>query len=824
MLRACLVLLIVAFGWVSPLAAQNDAPGEITLNVEWFGTGGVSRAGEWVGIRVAFTDTATEARNILLRIQVPDADGDTVVFERAVTSTPARAQAGWIYVRLPSWMQANDGLFLTAHQAVESTQGGRSIFTPGRRLGSQPISPQKLMSGHYGLVGIIGGSELGFGNYRAAGTVEAYATGGHEPLHIERNLRVEALPDRWHGLAQFDALIWASRDVPDLSRERAQAIREWVERGGHLVVVMTASSARFFPGDPVNNALYPILPRVRRELREGVSMETLRPLLSKNEPPEQRRQLPVLDVSVFEPLPDAAPTEAMRMFLTPDGEAVVVRRLVGCGAVTMVGIDLESPQLARVSKPDGDVFWHRILGGRGRVFTARDLTNPREIIPRPNPAYYDRGIGDVINMTRRASAGVLLGLMMFITYWLVAGPLSFGSLKKLGLTRHSWLAFVACAGIFTALAWGGAALLRPGRIDGRHLTLIEHVYGRPTNEVAQRTRTWASIMFPWYGDATLRVGDPADGESAFQDLVTAWESWGTRPGASFPDARPYAVDSRDPRRMTFPVRATVKEVVVDWAGGPRWSMPQPIAVEGHTTHGELKLLPRPEPGVRGPSIVGAIMHQLPGALEDVYVIVIRGQKQLGMGNLSDLICEAEAWRYQGAWPPGVAMDLSSLTTGGVEERVRSNAADVLLRGVVDASLPGLERLSHDALTKSLRGLGFISQLPPPTSSRETEVAALRRSAHLWDAGRWFTQPCVIVIGQLGITPALESASATPLFAGDADAREEDLRPVPLTGRTVLRWVYPLPEQPVSVATAVIEPVPEAELTEPEDELSPGRGR
>ena len=817
--RALAALLILVLGCASPLAAQSEAAGEITLNVEWFGTGGVSRAGEWVGIRVAFTDTASEARNILLRVQVPDADGDTAVFERAVTSTPARAQAGWVYVRLPSWMMSNDGLLLTAHQAVESTQGGRAIFTAGRRLGSMPISPQKLMSGHFGLAGIIGASELGLGGYRAAGTVEAYATGGHEPWHIERNLRVEALPDRWHGLAQFDVLIWASRDVPDLSRERAQAIREWVERGGHLVIVMTASSARFFPGDPVNNALHPILPRVRRELREGVDMETLRPLLSRNETQEERRPLPILDVSVFEPLPDAAPGEAMRMFLTPDGEAVVVRRLVGCGAVTMVGVDLESPRLAQVAKPDGDVFWHRVLGGRGRVYTARDLTNPRIVIPRPNVAHYDRGIGDVINMSRRASAGVLLGLLMFITYWLIAGPVSFGGLKKFGLTRHSWVAFVACAGLFTALAWGGAALLRPGRIDGRHLTLIEHVYGRPTGEVAQRTRTWASIMFPWYGDATLRVGDPADGDSGFQDLVTAWESWGTRPGASFPDARPYAIDSRDPRRMTFPVRATVKEVVVDWAGGPRWSMPQPIAVEGQTTHGELKLLPRPEPGVRGPSVVGALVHQLPGALEDVHVIVIRGQKQLGMGNVNLLVCEAEAWRYQGAWAPGAQLDLALLTTGGVEERSNTRAADEFLKGVVDASLPGLQQLSHDALTRSLRGLGFISQLPPPTSSRDNEVAALRRSAHLWDAGRWFTHPCIIIVGQLGITPGLEATSATPLFAGDADARDDDLRPVPLTGRTVLRWVYPLPEQPVSVATAVEEPVPETELSEPEDSVS-----
>lgn len=815
---AALVLVMLSVGL--PAVAQPSPEGEVTLRLEWFGTGGVARAGEWVGIRVAFTDASTDARNILLRVQIPDVDGDTTIYERAVTTTPARAQAAWLYARLPSWVQQGEALLLTAHEAIESGEGVSARFVPGRRLGTLTVSPQRLMSGHVALAGIVGGSELGLGGYRSSRSGEMNATGGHEPWHVERGLRADALPDRWHGLMQFNVLVWASRDLPELSRERAQAIREWVERGGHLVVVMTASSARFFPGDPVNNPLYPILPRVRRELREGVSLETLRPLISRNEPPEQRRELPMMDINVFDPLPEAMPTDAMRMFLTADGECVVVRRLIGCGAVTMIGLDLESPRMTQVGKPDAEVFWHRILGGRGREYTARDLTDPRTTIPRPNIAHYDRSISDVINMTRRASAGVLLGLMMFVAYWLVAGPLSFGSLKKFGLSRHAWVAFVVCAGLFTALAWGGAALLRPGRVDGRHLTLIEHVYGRPTTEVAQRSRTWASIIIPWYGDATLRVGDPAEGDSPYQDLITAWESWGTRPGASFPDSRPYRIDSRSPHRIEFPARATVKEVVVDWAGPPRWSMPQPIAIAGRTQHGEIRLLPRPDPGVQAPSLIGTLVHQLPGALDDVWVIVIRGQKRLGMGDANQLICEAEAWRYQGSWAPGVELDLSILTTGGVEERVRTRVLDEMLKGMLDTSLPGLDRLSQDALARSLRGLGFISQLPLPT--RDNDVAALRRNAHLWDAGRWFTQPCVIVIGQMGMMAGLEGPCSAPIFAGGDGARDSDLKPVPLVGRTVVRWVYPLPEQPVGVVGVVEESTRETEPAEDVPLRGPGR--
>lgn len=781
------------------------------MQLEWFGVGGVARPGEWVGVRVAFTDASTEARNILIRLAVPDADGDTVVYERAVTTTPARAQAAWIYARLPAWVQPTETLLLTAHEAIEAVEGSAARFGVGRRLGSQPITPQKLVHSATAVAGIIGASDVGLGGYKQSRQGEVHAMGAHEAWQVERGIRPDALPDRWHGLAQFDVLIWTSRDLPDLSRERAQALREWVERGGHLVVVVTASSARFFPGDPVNNPLFGILPRVRRELREGMDMEGLRTLISRNEPAEQRRALPRMDINIFEPLPEAQPTEAMRMFTTADGDCVVVRRLVGTGAVTLVGLDLESPRLAQLGRPHADVFWHRIVGGRGREYTARDQIDAQVMIPRLNVAYYDRGISEIINMTRRASAGVLLGLMVFIAYWLVAGPLSFGALKRFGLTRHSWMAFTASAGLFTGLAWGGAAMLRPGKVDGRHLTLIEHVYGRPTTEVAQRSRTWASIMIPWYGDAALRVGDPSEGESAYTDLIAPWESWGSRPGVSFPDARPYRTDSRSPREMVFPVRATIKEVVVDWAGGPRWSMPQPLAVPGQTTHGEIRLLPRPDGDMQGPSLLGRLQHQLPGTLDDVWVIVVRGQKRLGLSDLTQLIAEAEAWRFQGQWAPGDDLDLSIVTYGGREERVRTRIADEMLKGMVDSTLPGLERLSHDAMTRSLRGLGFISQLPIP--NRDTEVAALRRGAHLWDAGRWFTQPCVIIVGQMGMYVGADAASPTPIYAGPAAARDSDFKPVPLVGRTIVRWVYPLPEQPVAST-----PTPGDAITETAPEL------
>src|SRR5690606_16071323 len=84
-------------------------------------------------------------------------------------------------------------------------------------------------------------------------------------------------------------------------------------------------------------------------------------------------------VHEFEIHEEAQPEEAVPIIVSPPNVAglppgpIVVRRTVGPGAVTLVGLDLGSQALVGRGLPDADVLWHRILGRRGELLSMPEL-------------------------------------------------------------------------------------------------------------------------------------------------------------------------------------------------------------------------------------------------------------------------------------------------------------------------------------------------------------------------------------------------------------------------------------------------------------------
>ena len=97
---------------------------------------------------------------------------------------------------------------------------------------------------------------------------------------------------------------------------------------------------------------------------------------------------------------------------------------------------------------------------------------------------------------------------------------------------------------------------------------------------------------------------------------------------------------------------------------------------------------------------------------------------------------------------------------------------------------------------------LYAQLAPPNLSniREDPLRVKRAETHGWDVGRWFSQPCVIIMGQL-----VDTESPTPLLVNG--------QPVKSRGRTVVRWVYPMPDNPPQYPEAE-PPAPGADGTTP----------
>lgn len=785
--------LIAVFGFASTAPAQDAkasppsvlGTGEIQLEVDQFGVGGSARYGDWAGIRVKILDTGTRQREIIVRIIGPDTDNDSPAYDRQVATNPGQSQLLWLYARLP--FTFTDGTMrLAAYEAVESGGGKPTI---GRLLTMVRLAPKTagdVLDPAYGLIGVMGNKVYSLERYRRVmnSVGEIWAPLGHEADFIVNNITPADLPDRWQGLQQFEAIVWGEGAPSDLRGERSRALREYINRGGHLVILLPASGQTWTSEQA--NELIDILPVVDLTRREGVKPEPYRGLLTLD---PNIQAPPSITLYTFTPRQGARPGEAIRLLNGPDGECVVARRLVGQGAVTLIGLNLVERMV------ETDVFWNRILGRRGRLPRFPDAEKMPEPVMNRKPFAMDMDIAfEVASSSGRAPAGVLLGFIVFGLYWLVAGPLGFAMLKRRKMGHHAWLAFFSAGVVFTAIAWGGASAIKPSRVEATHVTFVDHVFGQPVS----RARGWFGLLLPWYGDATVSVGDessiqiePDTGIRRNSNLIAPWEP-PEEQRSFFPDNRAYATDCRAPDSMTFPTRATVKQLQADWSGGPVWKMPYPVPDQnGKPT--DLKVKPREG---ASPEVEGTLVHELPGDLHDVIIIVVSSQIPIPTPGPSVVPPQwtyiAHAVKIPSAWRPNeprdIGLDFKSATGTNFNQLMANITPKVSLYSF-DGARPTAGK-TEDRLTL----LALFEQIPPPEkdSSGESAIAARRPTSHNWDLSRWFTQPCIIIIGHLGGQGHQGVDSPIPLFASKPG---ETPKRVPTKGRTVVRWVYPLPDNP-----------------------------
>lgn len=780
-------------------AAAQEAPfgGEIELRVLRLGPGGLARRGSWAGVLVELRDRGLQQREIVLRAKVEDRDGDEAWLERVVASNPGFAQSFWLYLRLPHG--AGTPVAVTAHEAEEvpvtgEGPSGLAGFAAGRVLARAELGLDRAAPATEGLYGVIGTADLGLRQYAATTAGERFSPAGHEVTRVAVGIGVEELPDRWQGLAAVEVLAWgrgAGAGPEALSPDQARALREWVARGGHLVVALpTASAGVWLSG--VDNPIADLLPAVGEPVRrEGVDLGAYRGLLTI----DSLRELPGSEIVQSFRRAEGAGSQAYVPILEgPGGEDLVVRRLVGSGMVTLVGLDLASPALRSAGLPEAEAFWHRVLGRRGAIVSGSAGLATRfgpeieRVAVNRDPAVFDGDFEEQIDKSRRAAAGVLLGFGVFLVYWLVAGPVGFWLLSKWGLRRHAWTAFAATAVVFTGIAWSGAAYLRPATIETEHLTLLEQVHG----QAVQRGRSWASVLVPWYGRAEISVGsgvadegtDPAAeavGLREWHDLLSPW-SPAERSGlvGGFPDNRGYRMDARSPDLALVPARSTVKPFRFDWAGAGVWGMPTPVGLPGEVSVPELSFR---EDG----TIDGVLMHGLPGALEDVVLLWVTGQTDVRVAGARSagrgLLARVRAVKLVDPWPAGQRLDLLARTSEG--EAGATYLEDLLGSGRRLGR--GLGGNSGGSIDERLVALSLFGQLPPPDLESDAVVGrapilATRTEGHGWDLSRWFTQPCLIVLGHV-----VQSGDPE---GGPVPVRVDGRIPE-ASGRTLVRWIYPM---------------------------------
>ncbi|MCX5690248.1 MAG: hypothetical protein NTV94_10790, partial [Planctomycetota bacterium] len=782
-----IVALVAGIGLNAAAVAQQTprtegGTGEVQIELERFGTGNQARVGSWCGIRLKLTDSAPKQRELIVRLRSVDSDGDKPVSQVGLTSNPGLGQQIWLYTRLPHPLLANPSMLsVGVYEALETNSVGEP-GTPGYRAGvllaSLTLTPKggAVIEPTVGLIGVIGARGLGLQQYAdRAGISNPWHKIANEVTEITTGITPEDVPDRWIGLSQFEAIVWADGDPAKLRGDRARAMRDYIMQGGHLIIVLPPVGQTWT--NQSSNELHDIMPAVTVTTQEKVEFEGYRPLLTSSNSTSFPKTSTVQN---FQPIDGTLASEAASILDGPDGKSVAIRREVGAGAVTFVGLDLNQTALSQFKMIDAEVFWHRILGRRGNLLEPE--ADPSTIggsklnlsaTANRRDVRFDAGISYFIGKSGSSATGVLAGFIVFALYWAIAGPVGFAILKRRGLSHHAWPLFIGCSIVFTGFAWGGAWILRPKQIEATHLTILDHVYGQPT----QRARMWASVLLPTYGTASIGVGDPADlrEQSALRrslNTIAPWESPSDTGIAfgGFPDARDYALDARTPDVIRVPTRQTVKQVEVQWAGGPRWEMPLPLAEEGKTGVGTLAINERAWLDQAMPLVSGSLVHKLPGPLTDITVIVVRRQSALPfpmrrsttLPDRSPLICVAEAYRFADPWEPGTALSLDTVTRPrSGPERLRTEFGSYLDSLIPSSVLTGLVDKDETGFTNSaaaLTAIGLFPLLPTPNHNSPSFTVSIpapqRADTHCLDLGRWFTRPCVIIIGLVGQTRPL----------------------------------------------------------------------
>lgn len=783
-----------------------QSAGPVTAEVRFFGVGAHVRPGDVAGVQVELTDAGSGkvSRRVLVQLHQRDVDGDELLAQRETTLTVGVARSLWLYMWVPWSTSSTSDFTLSIKELAPSESPGSPEV--GNLLLAKRVRPNQVNATLEPMIAIVGREDAGLSQYRLE---DRNRPGNppsvwHEATDVVGGIEPRWLCDQWMGLAPFEAIVWTAGDPDELTEGRDEALIEWVRRGGHLVIVPPVVGSTWFAP---RNPLASIMPAVDVTRFEGRSLEPYRNLLTVPEVANERNLPNSTVLYSFAAQTNAGPHDAIPLFTGPDG-CIVMRRVVGAGMVTVIGLDVRDRRLTTTGLLAAEALWHPILGKRFDILTAEQQTKYQgrlAMVANLGGQLVDAFIGDDIAKGAAAGVGVLLALIVFGAYWLLAGPAGYGLLKARGVVRHSWVAFVATVATFAAIAWTGAKAISPSRFEATHLTFLDQVYGQGV----QKTRTYASCLLPVYGEATLTVGEPGLDEQYTQCIVP-WAEQGSGSLLSFPDSRAYAWNIAQPQRLTVPARSTIKQVRLEWmggprsmdgAGGPRWGNIRPLTDDD---------TPRINPAMAaegiGPNrpIAGKLVHDMAQPLRNVKVIYCAGIKREELLAVAKDRLRAEAYIWSppnSDWSPGAdnALDLSTLATSDASLELYFN------RHAPKSSFSGLpsdNRLTRDAELF----LSFFNAAEPFDYHRDgTNIARLvRRESHGLDLSKWLTMPCLIVLGEVRETDPRPMGSPTPMLYGSGD----NPRPLPTAGRTLIRWIYPLPARPLFLTGTRIEPLAE----------------
>tara|TARA_B100000959_G_C14981451_1_gene623664 strand:- start:1125 stop:3443 length:2319 start_codon:yes stop_codon:yes gene_type:complete len=768
------MLSIVTLLASATLGIANDY--SITANS--LGIGNVWSDDAVTPIHVSVTSNVSTPTVAWVQWEVPDGDGDTVFWGKPITLSPNNTTSTWLYAPVQPWANSSivwDIRLREWNGQEPTTELARTRFSPN----SIRASKSDVIEG---IIAVFGTRRLGLDGYQPQKPFDVK----QEATLIVSGLQSSDLPDAWPCFEYLDAIVWADA-LPQLTSRQEVALQQWIERGGHLILSLPTI------GDPWNigsnnGPLSELLGGISVTV-EPMAVDDLNQVLGRN------NGWPNMDITIrtFTPKNNDWDTSDYYPLLTLWNKKVVaVQRNFGFGAVTIIGIDLASGQLASLGLPETDIFWNRILGrcnDTPSVSTISMLKEDEQLsktIPEVTQLPIGNLIAQEIAMSSTASGRLGTVYILIVSYWLLSGPVVFFLLRFKRKQRWAWVTFSGIACVFTFLTWGLASTTAEVSTPLKHVTIIDHVYGGN----GQRAIGWCSIHLPTFGISSVQL-------AGNNNLLLPWTSPDTSLTPQFVDHREIVVNlDHVPNQFNQPARSTTSNFSYEWVGDIDHSFYDSL----------IRVVPNDEPVMLNPNgedttgvLSGSLINNARQPLENVSIVWVTDRRNSipppGFFQNNTLATWTQrnksgqplnqmfSWRIP-SWKSSETLDLSELE---ITRLANFRIANKRYEPDNSKSYYRINTvLSKGEWRKKMEMLSLYSHLPPPTYQKNPASKqsppyqqVTRTSGHNIDFAQWFGRPCIIVMGFMSNAPIPVEISVD----GEQISKS--------TGETFVRWVYPL---------------------------------
>ncbi len=830
--------LIYSLALVIGISANaSKADGPVSISLEHFGVGGHFRTGDIVAARFLLQGQIDQPTPIEIAWEVPDGNGDIAQITRRLVLDPGQPVSTWLYARIPTKINPSAAMGEIYTVRVWAQNNGRRT----RELGSARISPASSVNPTVvveltqDIFGVVGSGRMGLDPYSTPEPGFGRIPSMNEITKIARGIRAQDLPDRWEGLSQFSALIWTEGSPGNLSGDSARALREWIGRGGLFIIVLPETADPWGLGSPSKHPLTDLMPDWKVLRVEAVPIGALLPVVSQSDQllnPKATMPVTFFEESgkskAYEPLillP--VPRDARTGFPSPrskllDEKILAVTRSYGHGRITVIGLDVDALSrrgLQSGALPQADIFWNRILARRADSPSSGEYQSLEKSnrIAKTTPNFVDLGRGDLIEgeigMRGEAAVGILGAFLLFVVYWVIAGPGGFGILKWMKRERHSWALFVVSALFFGLGVWIFGGLIYSSRVRVQHLTVLDSIWRPSVNQPAidtamSRATSWFSAYLPGYGQTNISI----DPESERRNVLTGWSAPGSMI-STFPNPARSAIPIENPNSLQVTARATSASFQAQWMGAVPSGWGKAPFTPDPARSLEQTIVPGDPLRVM---VSGLVEHTLPGPLHAVGIIHITPIRNpapkvdatnLGVNTPSDALPNIGRFSILSVWKPNEPIELKEvLYPGGpmgVDERIGdlANAIEArfqkpFIEDTLRNQINQFGQITADRRRLFLDMLGIYNMLQPPDyftkkPNDADPVVVQRFLGRSLDISAWFTTPCLIVWGYL------DAAECPVPIVIDGEK-------VPSTGIVLVRVVFPLPLDERFAAPELIE--------------------